>query len=69
MKITFLTFAGKCGCLGASGLSWPSSAARLSSASSCEMTAGIRIDPLKSERTIWRRENSFPFMMSFHSIG
>src|SRR5262245_43275836 len=56
MKITCLTFAGKCGGLGASGLSAPSSAARPSAASNCEMTAGIRIEPLKSERTIWRRE-------------
>src|SRR5215831_9136915 len=56
MKITCLTFAGKCGGFGASGLSAPSSAARPSAASSYEMTAGIRIEPLKSERTIWRRE-------------
>src|SRR5262245_28324860 len=56
MKITCLTFAGKCGGFGASGLSAPSSAARPSDASSCEITAGIRIEPLNSERTIWRRE-------------
>src|SRR5262245_9941738 len=56
MKITCLAFAGKWGGFGASGFSAPSSAARPSVASSCEMTAGIRIEPLKSERTIWRRE-------------
>src|SRR5207249_9328974 len=68
MKITCCGFGAKCGCVGASGLSVPSSPARPSVASRCEMTAGIRIEPLNRERIICRRENRLLLILSLRSL-
>jgi hypothetical protein len=52
MKMTRFALPGKCGAFGASGFSSP----RASCDSRCEKTAGIMIEPAKSERITWRRE-------------
>src|SRR5262249_37285646 len=53
MKITRFAFPGKCGALGASGLT--SAPPRGSSDSNCAIIPGNNIDPHTIERTICRR--------------
>src|SRR2546423_9903786 len=62
--MTRLAFPGKCGALGASGLT----SLRASSASNCEMMPGKTNEPVISERNIFRREQEQPEWFIINSI-